>query len=168
MDMDGSSSTSSGAALTRASPLPALEELLLHASWARALARRLVADEQRADDVVQQAWLAAVEKPPAPGPGLRAWFSRLIRNVAHNQRRSERRRDHHERRAASPQPSIRAADAIAGEFAAQRLLADALIRIDDPYRETLLRRWYHDEKPGAIARAMAVPVRTVETRLARG
>ena len=55
---------------------PPLDELLTHAHWARALSRRLVLDEHRADDVVQQAWLAAVEKPPSAGPGLRAWWSR--------------------------------------------------------------------------------------------
>jgi RNA polymerase sigma-70 factor (ECF subfamily) len=168
MDMDGSSSPSSGAALPRAAPLPALEELLRHASWARALARRLVADDQRADDVVQQAWLAAVEKPPAAGPGLRGWLAQLIRNLAHNQRRAESRRDRHERAAASAESSVPAADALAAEFAAQRLIADALLRLDEPYRETLLRRWYRDEKPAAIAAAMDVPVRSVETRLARG
>jgi RNA polymerase sigma factor (sigma-70 family) len=152
-----------------ASATPPLEELLAHAGWARALAYRLVRDEQRADDVVQQAWLAAVERPPAAGPGLRAWFARLIRNVASNQRRAELRRLHHEQSAAAPEfapPPPPAA--IVDEFAAQQLVAQALLALDEPYRETLLRRWYRDEKPAAIARAMAVPVKTVETRLARG
>jgi RNA polymerase sigma-70 factor (ECF subfamily) len=151
---------------------PPLEELLTHARWARALARQLLRDEQRADDVVQEAWLAAVERPPRPGPGLRAWFARLVRNLASNQRRAELRRARHERDAAAPElapPSEAAPPApILDEFAAQQLVAQALLALDEPYRETLLRRWYRDEKPAAIARAMQVPVKTVDTRLARG
>jgi RNA polymerase sigma-70 factor (ECF subfamily) len=146
---------------------PPLEELLAHARWARALARQLLRDEQRADDVVQEAWLAAVERPPRPGPGLRAWFARLIRNLASNQRRAELRRARHERGAAAPELAAAAAPVV-DEFAAQQLVAQALLALDEPYRETLLRRWFRDEKPAAIARAMQVPVKTVDTRLARG
>jgi RNA polymerase sigma-70 factor (ECF subfamily) len=148
---------------------PTLDELLAHASWARALARELVLDEARADDVVQQAWLAAVERPPAPGPGLRAWLARLIRNVAKNQRRADARRAQREEVAAAPERSNEPPlPEVVSEFGAQQLVAQALLELEEPYRETLLRRWYRDEKPAAIARAMAVPVKTVETRLARG
>src|SRR5258705_4223124 len=106
---------------------PTVEGLLTHARWARALARQLLRDEQRADDVVQEAWLAAVERPPRPGPGLRAWFARLIRNLASNQRRAELRRALHERGAAAPElapPSAAAPPTpILDEFAAQQLVA---------------------------------------------
>ena len=149
------------------STLP-LEELLSHAHWARALARQLLRDEERADDVVQEAWLAAVERPPRPGPGLRVWFARLIRNLANNLRRAEQRRARHERGAAAPALAPPASAPIVDELAAQQLVAQALLALDEPYRETLIRRWYRDEKPAAIARAMQVPVKTVDTRLARG
>ena len=43
------------------------EELLSHVARLRGLARRLVADESRADDVVEQGMLAAIEKPPREG-----------------------------------------------------------------------------------------------------
>jgi hypothetical protein len=89
----------------------------------------------------------------------------VIRNVAHNQRRADDRRARHERLGAESELS---SESLADELATQKLVADALLRVDEPYRETLLRRWYRDEKPAAIARAMQVPVKTVETRLARG
>jgi len=147
---------------------PPLEELLSHADWARALARRILRDEQRADDVVQEAWLAAVERPPRPEPGLRVWFARLIRNLANNLRRAEQRRARHERDAAAPALAPPSSAPLVDELAAQQLVAQALLALDEPYRETLIRRWYRDEKPAAIARAMQVPVKTVDTRLARG
>ena len=148
---------------------PTLEQLLAHAPWARALARELVLDQARADDVVQQAWLAACERPPTPGPGLRVWLARRIRNVARNQRRADARRAQHEELAAAPERSNEPpVSDVVSEFEAQQLVAQALLDLDEPYRETLLRRWYRDEKPAAIASAMQVPVKTVETRLARG
>src|SRR5688572_11481825 len=75
--------------------------LLEHAGWIRALARKLVLDEQRADDLVQQAWLAALEKPPATGAPIRAWLARVVRNVAWKERRSATRREERERIAAA-------------------------------------------------------------------
>jgi len=149
------------------SATPSIEELLAHAGFARALARRLIADEQCAADVVQQAWLVAVERPPSAGPRLRAWLAQLIRNLAHNQQRGEARRTRHERSVASAAVTPSSAE-LASEIEAQQLIAAALLRVAEPYRETLLRRWYRDEKPAAIARAMGLPVKTVETRLARG
>jgi RNA polymerase sigma factor (sigma-70 family) len=143
-------------------------ELLAQAAWARRLARRLVADEARADDLVQQAWLAALQRrSDAIRASARGWFGGVLRNVAAKTRRESARRDARERAAATAEALPPTADHVAG-FEAQRLIVDALLAIDEPYRETLVRRWYRDEKPAAIARAMAIPVKTVDTRLARG
>lgn len=146
----------------------ATAELLAQAAWARRLARRLVADEARADDLLQQAWLAALRRrSDAIRSSARAWFGGVLRNVAAKQRRESARRDARERVAATAEVQPTAADHVA-ELEAQRLIVDALLKVDEPYRETLVRRWYRDEKSAAIARAMRVPVKTVETRLARG
>lgn len=151
--------------------------LLQHAGWARALARRLVHDEAQADDVVQRAWLAALQRAPQQAERARAWLGRVVRNLAWKERRSAVRRAAREAAVAPPLASGRgdsageppdSPPAIVAELEAQRLVVDALLALPDPYRETLVRRWYRDERPAAIAEAMAVPVRTVETRLARG
>ena len=44
-----------------------MQHLLQHRAWVRRLARHLVVDEARADDLEQQTWLAALQKPPT-GP----------------------------------------------------------------------------------------------------
>lgn len=150
--------------------------LLAHAGWARALAMRLVRDEATADDLVQRAWLAALERAPQQAERAGAWLGRVMRNLAWKERRSTQRRDAREHAAAvaeagggaSAGEPVDAPPAIVAELEAQRLVVDALLAVDEPYRETLMRRWYRDEKPAAIARAMTVPVKTVETRLARG
>ena len=38
-------------------------QLLQELTWARELARRLLADEAQVDDVVQEAWVAARQQP---------------------------------------------------------------------------------------------------------
>lgn len=58
------------------------EQLLAHADWVRALARALVADPAGADDLVQETWLAALDRPPAHAQDLRAWLGTVLRNLA--------------------------------------------------------------------------------------
>ena len=41
-----------------------MESLLEHAAFVRRLARVLVLDDARAEDVLQQTWLNALEHPP--------------------------------------------------------------------------------------------------------
>ncbi|MBM4016627.1 MAG: hypothetical protein FJ293_16920, partial [Planctomycetes bacterium] len=55
--------------------------LLQHAGWARALARRLVQDEAQADDVLQRAWVAALQRAPQQAERARAWLGRVVRNL---------------------------------------------------------------------------------------
>ena len=66
----------------------------------RALARGLVADEHRVDDVVQQAWVTALQHKPRRGFSLGSWLAGITRNHARDDARSQRRRAAHERRAA--------------------------------------------------------------------
>ena len=67
-------------------------ELLANAGNLRALARRLVADDHDADDVVQQTFVAAVERPPRADVPLRPWLARVARNFALRTLRGRRRR----------------------------------------------------------------------------
>ena len=46
------------------------EQLLEHVGWLRGLARRLVRDDDLAEDLVQETLLTAVERPPLKGPML--------------------------------------------------------------------------------------------------
>ena len=77
------------------------ESLLAHADFVRALARSLVLDEHRADDVVQETWLAALQRPPGFGGNLRSWLGTVVRNFAFMARRSDQRRMRRERAAAA-------------------------------------------------------------------
>ena len=47
-----------------------LEALLCHGRFVRSLARSLIKDEQLAEDVAQDTWVAYLKKPPAREPLL--------------------------------------------------------------------------------------------------
>ncbi|HUR27013.1 MAG TPA: sigma factor, partial [Planctomycetota bacterium] len=73
-----------------------IDDLLVHADWLRALARRLVQDADRASDVEQETWLAALEHPPRDASAPRKWLAQVLRNVVHEKRRSDLARHAHE------------------------------------------------------------------------
>src|SRR5262245_56428337 len=66
------------------------EDLLAHARWVEGFARALVAEG--ADDVAQEAWVAAMRRPPAAGSRPRAWFAAVMRNAARTRFRGGTRR----------------------------------------------------------------------------
>ncbi|NOT30628.1 MAG: RNA polymerase subunit sigma-24, partial [Planctomycetes bacterium] len=59
------------------------ERLLAELEWVRALARQLVNDAGLAEDVVQETWILAHERPPRTRAvrGLRRWLARVARSV---------------------------------------------------------------------------------------
>ena len=64
-------------------PDPINEKLLLEqAGFIRALSRTLVPSEGFAEDLGQEACLAAIEHPPKQGPARRSWLRRVLRNKA--------------------------------------------------------------------------------------
>ena len=73
------------------SEIPA-EVLLGHATSLRRLARGLLADEHAVEDVLQDTWVAALERPPASQGSLGGWLHHVTRALALKRRRSEGRR----------------------------------------------------------------------------
>ena len=64
-----------------ATPDVPLDDLLIHAEFVRGLARDLVGDDAEAEDLVQEAWLRTLRKPPRHGESLRGWFATLLRSL---------------------------------------------------------------------------------------
>jgi len=141
-------------------------ELMRTRRGLRALALRLVADADAADDIVQDAYVAYAMRPEPPErPG--SWLSRVTRNLALRWRRERTRRARREAAVALPEPTPDAR-ALAVQVELQRDLADAVLGLAEPYRATLLQRFWEGKSPSAIAAATATPVPTVKARLQRG
>ena len=147
-------------------PVP-LEELLADASWLRALASRLMHDSASADDLVQGAMAAAVERPPSLDRPLRPWLAGLVRNLARSQRRDDGRRERRERLSARAE-AVAPPDEILAQFDEQRKLARVVAQLDPIYRTVILRRFWRGESCAQIARATGTKPVTVRARLSRG
>ncbi|MCZ6786926.1 MAG: sigma-70 family RNA polymerase sigma factor [Planctomycetota bacterium] len=145
---------------------PSEESLLGHADFIRRLARRLVLDEHRAEDVTQEVLLAAIRKPPPAGARLGAWLGVVARNLALRERRSTHRRQERELRAARPEGGDSVAETVA-RLETQRLLVDAVLLLDEPYRSTVVQRFLDGRSAEEIARLTGTPVETVRTRIKR-
>lgn len=143
------------------------ETLLAHREWVRSLARSLVVDPNAAADVEQQTWLTALETPPAHQRSLRGWLGTVARNAAHRMRRTETRRAAREHAVARTVHAPAAAD-LAARADAHRRVVQAVVELSEPYRETLLLRFFEGLPLAEIAARTAVPVETAKARLRRG
>src|SRR5688572_165154 len=147
-------------------PSPTYDHLLEQQVFLRRLARSLVTDAHRAEDLAQDATLAALERAPANATSLRAWLARVLRNRAVNVGLAEERRRAREQAAPRPAPP-RSPDELEAHFQVQRRVMEAVDRLDEPYRTAILLRYYRDLAPSAIAEQLGVPLATVKSRLAR-
>jgi RNA polymerase sigma-70 factor, ECF subfamily len=160
----------------RPDPRPAsVEEILAHADWVRRLALGLVGNEAGADDLTQEAMMRAIERPPAQGSSLRAWFSRVVRNLAIDQGRRRQRRVARELRVAAgqagsavgldvdvPQPSD-----IHARLEMQEQLAQAVRELPEPYRTTTVLYYFDQLGTEEIAARLKVQSSTVRNQLSR-
>ena len=141
------------------------EELLGHAGWMRALARGLLNDASRADDVVQDAWVAAVRQPPREKGAAGAWLARVVRNFALRARAADSRRRAREERVARPERDENTPDSVLQRAELHRTVVDAVLGLDEPFRTTVLLRFFEGRSTQEIARRERVHVATVRWRL---
>ena len=143
------------------------ELLLSHADFVRALARSLLHDEHLADDVVQEAWMAALQEPRGSIKKVRAWLAGTVRNLSIKKLRTEGRKTRTARAADRPEP-VRSPEEMVERETVRRRMVDAVSALDEPYRSVILFRYYDDMPPRRIARLLGIPVETVKTRIQRG
>jgi RNA polymerase sigma-70 factor (ECF subfamily) len=142
----------------------ALEALFAQVGWARRLARSLTADADEAEDLLQDTWIAAAEHPPDSGRPLRPWIAVVLRNRFLHRLVAGRRRQAREARHA-PDDAGPSPQQLLETVQIQRLLADLVAGLPEPYRQTVILR-YFEELPGAeIARRLGIPAGTVRWRL---
>jgi RNA polymerase sigma factor (sigma-70 family) len=145
-----------------------LEALLSQAGWVRRLALRLTQDPDRAEDLVQDAWAIALERPPAPHPsGARAWLRAVLRNLERRRRRDLAIRAWHEAHAARREEA-RDEDDIEEQVLLQRRLADAILGLEEPYRRAIVLRYLQNLPPREVARLQGVSYDAARQRIARG
>jgi RNA polymerase sigma-70 factor (ECF subfamily) len=142
------------------------EALLHHGTFVRSVARSLVRDVHLADDLSQETWLAALRRPPRHPGNLRGWLAGVTRNLSRLHFRGETRRRAREEMRARPERE-RDTSAVVERLDWERRIVEAVWDMDEPYRSTIVYRFFEQMEPAAIARRMEVPRKTVYTRIQR-
>lgn len=143
--------------------------LLAHSTWVRRLAGSLVRDEALAEDLTQEAWLAALRHPPDAGRPVRPWLAQVLRNLVRMHFRGARRQKERESRADAPADAPPTApEQLVERVELQRLLAGFVVELEEPLRSTILLRYYEGLDASEIAAQQGVPAGTVRWRLKTG
>lgn len=153
--------------MSDALPTPDRMALLEHRAWVRALARRLVRDENDVDDVEQETWATALRTGPAEPRALRSWLGVVASRLALQRLRGETRRARREEVVALARREERSPADVVAEADAHGHVVQAVLALDEPYRTTVLMRYFEGLEVADVARRMSVPVETVRTRIKR-
>lgn len=141
-----------------------MEELLGHLDFVRRLAQKLVRDEHRAEDAVQETFAVAAASGPRESGTARAWLATVLRNAVRRLARADARRRRRELEAALREPRASASELIERERVRQEVVA-AVLALEEPFRTAVIHRWFDRMPPREIARRTGVPVNTVRSRL---
>ena len=129
----------------------------------RRLARSLAHGD--ADDLMQDAAIDALVHPPDEDRPLRPWLAVVLRNRWRMTRRAQTRREAREHAAVATRPDHVDPD---DRVRALARLGEALVALDEPFRSTIMARFFDGESAADIARRTSVPAGTVRWRLKIG
>jgi RNA polymerase sigma-70 factor (ECF subfamily) len=141
--------------------------LLRETAGLRRLALALTHKPEAADDVVQHTLTAALEQRPSAAKPLGPWLARVARNWIAKSNRTHRRRTDIEARAAGHDALPSTQDLVIRAELHRELVA-VVLALDERQRDVILLRYLEGLAPREIAAQLEVPLRTVNTRLARG
>ncbi len=144
-----------------------LDPLLGDSRWLTDLARRLVDDAEDAADIVQETLHVASQHGPRTGSTARAWLRSIVRNRALDVLRARRSRRAAYLRARPAGAAAATVDVVAKAEVHERLVR-TVRELPEPYRTTVLLRFFEHLPPREIAARLGVPVPTVHSRLQRG
>jgi RNA polymerase sigma-70 factor (ECF subfamily) len=146
---------------------PAHRELEALSEQLRALARRLVRDPGEADDLVQEAWLASLNKPRAAVAELGAWLRVVLRNLAARRSRREVLRRDAEARNAVEEATSETEELLERSNVALAL-REAAYELAEPVRSVIVLHYFEGLTMEATAVRLERPLETVRSQRKRG
>jgi RNA polymerase sigma factor (sigma-70 family) len=142
-----------------------MADLLAHAAWLRRLAGHIVRGHDGADDAVQETYVAALRAPPRRGAALRSWLRAVLGSVIRRRARTDlRRRSREEAAGVGAETEAPPVSAALEQMALQRRLTELVAGLEEPYRSTIVMRYFQERSAADIARAQNVPEGTVRWR----
>src|SRR5262245_40561699 len=142
------------------------EDLLEHLEWMHRLARALTnGDAAEAEDLPGDAVQAALADPPRLGGPVRPWLGGVLRNLARMRGRTGARRRRRDAAALAIGGGGSSPAELAERVEAQRQVAGLVLGLEEPFRSTLMLRYYEDLSAADVARRLGVPAGTVRWRI---
>lgn len=160
--------------LDRCDPLPAdeghsdtVERIVAEMPRLGRYARRLVGDADRADDLVHDCLVRALDKVDSwqPGTNLRAWLFAILRNCLYDQHRRNKRRP--VVGGEIPEDQLPRVSGGQEERIALDEVDDALGRLGDDHQQILYLVAIEGRRYEDAAGQLEIPVGTVRSRLSR-
>lgn len=133
----------------------------------RALAQHLVRDPGAADDLVQEAWLAALHRSREQVADLGSWLRVVVRNLAARRTRRERRRLDVEL-ASADREETRETEEMLERSNIALALREAAHDLTEPVRSVILLHYFEGLTIEATAARLARPLETVRSQRKRG
>ena len=143
-----------------------LEALIADLGWARSVALSLSTDSNDADDLLQDAVLAALKCGPQAGT-TRSWLRAVLVNGARMRHRSLYRRQARERQVASPELTHASVEAAIETREARVALLSAVAHLPVDDRELIRLRYVEDLDSGVIAERLQITPSGARMRLKR-
>ncbi len=145
------------------------DDFLRESEQVQRLVYGIVGNTAVADDILQEAWVRALERPPRHTAAVGGWFARVARNLAVDWFRKENRlagrKEHTE-------PDVVGVDAspegVAARTETSHMLLHAVGNLSDPYRTVITLHYLEGFTVSEVARETGVPTSTVRTQLMRG
>jgi len=141
--------------------------LLSQTGWIQSLARKLAADPQAAEDAAQDTWVTALERSPDTDRPVRGWLATVLRNHLGKERLRESHRKDRERLVSRREQTASTFELVA-KATTQKDLVATVLELDEPYRETILLRYFEELSYRDIALRLQVSPATVNSRITRG
>ena len=144
-------------------------QLLAEMGWLRKLAARLVQDPSLADDLAQQAWLAASreQRTWSSRGDLRSWLAKVVQNLARRTASSERRRKEIESLAHDEPRHAPAADELVVRAQLQAELAQAVLELDEPHKSAILLRFLDELDHKTMGERLGISADAARKRVER-
>ncbi|MEM9801110.1 MAG: sigma factor [Planctomycetota bacterium] len=145
-----------------------LDSVLADDDWLRRIARRLIGDADAADDLAQEAWLAAHQSGRG-SEASRPWLAGVLRNSGRRMFRTRtRQRDLAASIAQDSDRSTPATDELVESLQLRERAARELLALEEPFRRALYLVYVTDLSISAAAREEGVALSTMSERVRRG
>jgi RNA polymerase sigma factor (sigma-70 family) len=144
---------------------PDITTLLSSAAWLRRLAAHLVGGQDGAEDAVQETWVAALRSGPPRPEASRAWLRQVLANAIRRRGRSDARRRGREASVAPTETHVAPQAEALETLHLQRRLTELVAALGEPYRTTIVMRYFEGKTSVDIGQALGVPEGTVRWRI---